>query len=251
MAELMLHVDLKDKPKHLKYEDGDIFHAKNDRHILCDHTQRICNIKRVDFKSNGLRDVESLPFQMALITSLYRFDRVSQAEVKRTNLITLEEEIFGEKAIDVQLHINIVTQHDLHKVFGEVGSEIWFGGKTSFSVDNLNRLWNEIESRTDRKKINYKESRPNSAMLKKYLLLETEDFTDSRSDELLQPLIDETLTTDDTNRVIKARKYNVKYKDLSELKQKDLNNVLNSTKKVDVRKRKKFKENLIVELKVI
>jgi hypothetical protein len=251
MAELMLFVELKDRPKHRKFDDGDIFEAKNNRKILCDHTQRICNIKRVGFKSNGLRDVESLPFQMALLTSQYRFDRVSQYEVLRTDLFTNEQQKFGLPEIDVPLYLKRRLNHDRHKIYGETGSEIWFGGKTDSSQTKLNQVWNEIEERTERRRNQYQESRPNPSMLKKYMFVETEDFDDERAGILVSPLVNPELELDDPEYQIKERKHNVRYKDLSIVKGKDLQDIRDIRKPTDFRKKKRFKEIDICEEKVM
>lgn len=149
MAELVLKVG-----DSQFYKDGDILSAFNDRMISAVYVQHICHIKHAGLTKDGLRPIASLSKVYFDNVSKYRFERISEKEVRRINLITLEEEIFSDRPnakgeqIDVSLFIQRRLKHARHAIFGQPGKEIWYGGGKNHSTPKLDATWNEIEAKT-------------------------------------------------------------------------------------------------------
>lgn len=156
MAEIVLKV--KDSPT---YKDGDILCAFSDRRISDVHVQHICHPKNHDFNSDGLRDRNTLLEIHLQNVMEFRFERVSKTEMKRYNLRTGEVDLFSDKPdvngerIDVPFYLKRRKGNARHKIFGSLGSEIWYGGNARPTEESLDKVWVDIEDRTDDKKSNY------------------------------------------------------------------------------------------------
>ncbi len=195
MAEVVTKVG--DSIHPLGYKDGDILCAFTDRHISCVHAQNICNSRHIGFKLNGLREIDSLTFKMFSEFCQYKFERISNKEVRRVNLFTGQREIFSDQTdeyIDVDLFIQRRLKHSTHLIFGEVGNEMWFGGRSNFSQRRTNNLWQNISNRTGLIQayhnlwpLGYQDIRDH------FSLRINRDLTDLEAQELVEPEFEDRL----------------------------------------------------------
>jgi len=154
MAEILLYVTDDARPDDA-YQDGDIVCAFNDRRIRHVHAQMICDPRKEDFNSDGLRPLGGLGQHWFESTCEYRFERVNRHEVRRINLWTQETEVLGRtpnasgEAIDVTQYLARRLQNPKHQIFGAAGAEIWYGGGTA-ALDStaVNAVWDRIETDT-------------------------------------------------------------------------------------------------------
>ena len=109
----------------LQYQDGDIVEAYSQSQIELSHAYRLCHNKTVDLDSvSGLRPVNSLPYLFAEVASKYKFERISQTEVRRTNYVTGELDTIGPtpnangERINVSLYISRRTSRSSHGIYG-------------------------------------------------------------------------------------------------------------------------------------
>jgi len=147
MAELIIKVG-----EGGSYEDGDILCALNDKNVQGTHAQHICHYQYSGFNSDGLRlDGKSLAFLDCVYQ--YRFERVNETQVKRTETDhlgnVLSEETFGKPDIDVDQFVARRLKHAKHRIFGSKGAEIWHGGHSDLSQDAINTSWDIIQNSCD------------------------------------------------------------------------------------------------------
>ena len=76
-----------------EYQDGDVVCAFNERRILCCHAEMICHVQKVELNSEGLNPEDCLTRWMLEQFSQFKFERVSDTEVKRTNTLTGSSDI--------------------------------------------------------------------------------------------------------------------------------------------------------------
>lgn len=210
MAELMLKI--KRVGEVSSFEDGDVIVAVNDRRIKDVHAQHIC--KPAGFNSDGLRADNSLAHKYLLEVRQYYFERVSNTEVRRTNLWTLEQEILGltpnerGEHMDVALYLEKRIGHPKHLIFGTVGSESWFGGRTRATHEKLDKIWTHIESKTALKKNKHTLWPYSDHEMKQFLAVSVDDMDDDTEADLMSVEFNEDAT------VQKKRKHRVNWKDL-------------------------------------
>tara|TARA_R110000824_G_scaffold288815_1_gene477272 strand:+ start:1051 stop:1956 length:906 start_codon:yes stop_codon:yes gene_type:complete len=156
--ELIVKVGNPDGPQ-TSYRDGDIIQTFSPDRILLSNAENICNVNNFPINSvTGLRENDSLFMKFLELKNTYKFERVNSNDVKRTNMITGEEEILNTTPNDEGEYINAYQfisrrlKSARHCIFGSSGSEIWYG-KTRSSVD-LDALWNDIETHTSQLKQN-------------------------------------------------------------------------------------------------
>ena len=156
-----LIVKINSNPGELSYQDGDIVQAiTNERISLC-HAQMICNVSNFPLDPvTGLRPNDSLLMKFMEKTNVYKFERVNSNNVVRTNLISGEESILNTvpnadgEYINAYEFISRRLKKKKHKIFGSSGNEIWYG--TSTSDIDIDSIWNDIETHTDKLKENHK-----------------------------------------------------------------------------------------------
>lgn len=135
-------------------QDGDVLFAPNDIRIKFVHADGICNVRHFGFNANGLRDANTLPDHMKKNTCEFKFQRVSNKEIKRITLADMSEEILSDvpnakgEAIDVPLFIQRRLNHARHAIFGTPGAEYWYGGKTTITDATVDPVWTEITAQT-------------------------------------------------------------------------------------------------------
>ncbi len=195
------------------YQDGDIVCAFNDRRIKCCHAEMICHPRKEGFNSHGLRIPKGLAQLFYDNTHQYKFERLNKVEMKRINLITGEEEIFGAtpntngEYIDVPLFISKRISNKNHVIFGQEGREYWYGGKKDFSTKNIGKVWINIEDRTVFKESDHKRWPFSHREKKAFLIIDTDDFGDVVSDLLVS-------REDKNGKMIRKRKNMVDWKNL-------------------------------------
>jgi hypothetical protein len=129
------------------YADGDIIAAFNRRCIRSVYAQAICHVKHEG--PTGRRSLTSLARDFREATHQYRFERIDADRVKRIEIATGLEEVFGRESIDVELFVRRRLRHSRHSIFGSPGSEIWYGGRQDYNHDSLDAVWSKIAEKTD------------------------------------------------------------------------------------------------------
>lgn len=151
MAELVLKVG--DYPDAKGYQDGDIICAFNQRRIRCTHAQYICHIRDTAFNGDGL-NVDGIARKYQEFTYQYKFERVSEKEIKRIELSSMKEEVFSNipnvkgEHIYVAEYIRRRLLHSIHRIFGTKDNEFWYGGNTDVSNTIMDNVWTMIEADT-------------------------------------------------------------------------------------------------------
>ena len=148
-------------PDQKYYQYGDIVAAMSAVQIEYCHAEMACHVDKAGFNGVGLRDVDSLLYRYMEKTSKYKFIRLNSNEVKRINLLTVEEDIISTtpnadgEAINVAQFLRRRLVNKRHKIFGgRQGQEIWYGGNAPRDRDHSDVLWNEIEAHSDNLKAN-------------------------------------------------------------------------------------------------
>lgn len=196
MAELLICVTSAARPA-VKYRDGDVLLALNDRRILAVHAQGLARTYGRGFKSNGLRP-DGLPRSIRERVATWRYERVSEHEVLRTHLPTGVQDVLGPTPNDhgevtrPALKLAKKLQSDKHAVFGETGREVWYGGPYRWDAVQTASAWDAIESRSALRR-----GHPRFASLAwadkelcKHLALRVPDMDDELARRLTAPEID-------------------------------------------------------------
>ena len=146
-------VKINDAPSEGSYKDGDIVQAFTLDEIYYHHAQNKCNVKNFGLTTDGTRSPDPLLVKFLEKTKTYKFERLNSNEVRRTNLLTNEQDILstvpnanGEK-IDVYQYVTRRLKKKHHLMFRDNGLEYWYT-KERNNID-VNALWNDIETHTD------------------------------------------------------------------------------------------------------
>jgi len=145
-------VKINDGPSEKSYKDGDIVQAFTLDEIYYHHAQNKCNVKNFGLTTDGMRSPEPLLIKFLEKTKTYKFERLNSNEVRRTNLLTDEQDILsttrnanGEK-INVYQYVTRRLKNKNHLIFIDNGLEYWYGkGRSDIDV---NAVWNDIETHT-------------------------------------------------------------------------------------------------------
>jgi hypothetical protein len=244
MAEVLLKVGDVGISKGTEYKDGDVVTAFNDRRISQVHVNRICHVNKFGFNIDGLRPVNTLAQYMLEKTRQYKFVRVSKKAVKRINLLKLNEDIITDvpNASGEYMHVDLFLQYKRatinHKVFGNTGKEIWYGGNTIYTEANLNTVWTEIESKTSETKANNNRWPVTNLEKKHFLALTVDDGDDTTFTELMSPI------TNSSNDILIKRLHYIDWQNL------DLGisvqDVQDETKEVDNRAIRSYVRSVVV-----
>ena len=137
------------------YQDGDVVDAMSLDRIYLAHAEMICNPNNFGFNTNGTRDLNTLLEKFEQSTKTYKFERLNSNDVRRTNLLTSEEDILNTipnadgEAINVYKYISRRLKSPRHKIFGPSGSEVWYGKMRNDASAFIPVAWNHIETETD------------------------------------------------------------------------------------------------------
>lgn len=252
MAELILQTS--DNGPDPAWRNNDIIHGMNDLRIHDVHAQHICHKNLIGFNGDGLRPANSLTEMYLSKVKQYKFERISVKEIKRIVLATLSEEILSEKpnakghAIDVGLYIQRRLLHDKHMIFGTLGAEVWYGGRTRATTAVIGDVWTEIEAKTPNLKADFGEFPWGLNDQKDHLVITVDDFDDAERNELESSIYDDKV---DPPVLLKRRKNSVDWESLPGLTAKIIDDVKTDGLKVDIRDDFSFTRSQIVEAKAL
>jgi len=140
--ELILKID--DVAGDNTYKDGDIVQAFSNERILLCHAQIKCHVSNFPLDTvTGLRPNDGLLMKFMEKTNKFKFVRVNDSQVKKINLVTLEEEVLEHNP---HTFLKDRFTDSNHLIFGESGSEIWY---STNRAPNIDAIWNDIETHTD------------------------------------------------------------------------------------------------------
>ena len=153
---------------------------------------------------NGFRDKNSLHFLLCKMTKQFQMMRISNDEVERTRFFTSDSTgvtrlVFidtltntaNEKneRIDVSVFLARRLKSSRHNIFGEVGKEVWFGGRTDNSFSVLSAFWDsvlvEVPSSMSKRDAMTREYPVH--FLKKYRVFRMMDIPDTTANRLVLP----------------------------------------------------------------
>ena len=239
-----------------EYQDGDVVCAFNERRILCCHAEMICHVQKVELNSEGLNPEDCLTRWMLEQFSQFKFERVSDTEVKRTNTLTGSSDIIdstpnndGEYMLVDQFLANKRKRND-HNIFGRDGAEVWFGGKIDTTIENVNLLWDKIESESDNIRADHKRWPLTSLEKMRFFGVNTNhgdhdgDCDDEECEEHVRSSVDEH-----DGSLLKKRAYYVHYTDLSLPSSVSVEDIRNPEKLLDIREEITFAMEAICSCK--
>ena len=213
------------------YQDGDVVEAMSLDRIYLAHAEMICHPDNFGFNANGTRDLGTLLQKFQEATHIYKFERLNSNDVKRTNLLTSEEDTINTipnangETIDVYQYISRRLKNSNHKIFGLSGSEVWYGkARTDFEV-LLPVAWNHIETESDNLQDNHN-NWPFTDLEKRHFICINTSGRNYDGDSFTRvELSGDTVTTrsmpvledseDDEQTMLAKRKWFVPYWDLS------------------------------------
>ena len=145
-------VKINDGPSETSCKDGDIVQAFTLDEIYLHHAQNKCNVRNFALTTDGMRSPHPLLLKFLEKTKTYKFERLNSNEVRRTNLLTGEQDILSTipnadgKKIDVYQYVTKKIKNKNHSIFRENGLEYWYA-KERNNID-INAVWNDIETHT-------------------------------------------------------------------------------------------------------
>tara|TARA_A100001201_G_C4086103_1_gene200541 strand:- start:103 stop:993 length:891 start_codon:yes stop_codon:yes gene_type:complete len=168
-------VKINDGPSATSYKDGDIVQAFTQDEIYYHHAQNKCNIKNFGFTTDGMRSPEPLLIKYLEKTKTFKFERLNSNEVRRTNLLTNQEDILtttpneNGEYIDVYQYVTRRLKNKNHLIFRENGLEYWYA-KERANID-VNALWNDIETHTSSLQSQHTKFSLSSSEKRKFLVM--------------------------------------------------------------------------------
>ena len=156
-----LIVKIKSNGANPRYQDGDVVDAMSLNRIYLAHAEMICHPNNFGFNTNGTRDSNTLLEKFQEATHTYKFERLNSNDVKRTNLLTGEEDILNTvpnadgEAINVYQYIARRLTSPRHKIFGPTGGEVWYGKMRNDAEVFIPVAWNHIETESDNLQSNH------------------------------------------------------------------------------------------------
>ena len=143
------------------YQDGDVIDAMSLDRIHLVHAEMICHPKNFGFNTFGKRDRNTLLEKFQQATHVYKFERVNSNDVKRTNLLTNEEDILNTtpnangESINAYQYLIRRLKNPNHKIFGTGGREVWYGKMRNDAEVFIPVAWNHIETESDNLQSNH------------------------------------------------------------------------------------------------
>lgn len=214
------------------YESGDIILALNHRAILCRHAEEICyereeKNKRLILNNEGFVASDSKLKDFFETLYEYKYERVGRREFIITRLSdgatslvlpgdgTLFNNPFSGNTESIllveflQRRLNTLREPNSAglPIFGEDGNEFWFGGDIDTSTEKIERVWDAIESKSDKLRSDHSHWPSCPEDHRGNLFIAVEDIPDKAAVRLELPLYD---YTDKENPVIfKKREHKV------------------------------------------
>ena len=146
-------VKANDGPSPTSYKDGDIVQAFTLDEIYYHHAQNKCNVINFSFTTDGARTADPLLIKFLERTKTYKFERLNSNDVRRTNLITNQQDILSKtpnqdgERINVYKYISRRLKSKNHAIFKTNGLEYWYT-KERNDID-IDAVWNDIETHTN------------------------------------------------------------------------------------------------------
>jgi hypothetical protein len=168
-------------------DDGDILDAFSSRRIKAVHAQHACNAV-VETDGSGLRIRGTLAELILQETRQYKFIR-SGSVITRVNRLTSESEDVSDQ-IKIALFLERRLSNPNHRIFGTPGNEVWYGGRTAYDAVTLDRVWAEIEKRTELREADHRLWPFGRQDLKEHLIIPVDDFDDTTAEEAKTALMD-------------------------------------------------------------
>ena len=210
------------------FDDGDVLQAFNKRMIQWVHAQHVFWPRVNGRRVGGLQAVGYPLLEQSLaLCSQYKWERVSESEVCRTNLRTGSVVTYGSKPVpdpddpeqEIFLHVreHFRHKHDSGKtpLFGQMNREIEYGGSIASDSGTVGKVWDAIEAATDLKRTAFNRWPAGTNDLKEFLFVCVDDFDDDEARELESPLTEPAPITDDDGtgeRVVRERKHGVDWR---------------------------------------
>lgn len=177
------------------FQNGDIMAVMTSRRILDVHASHVVHPRNMPRTEHGTVAPNSLLEYYLEATKEYKFERISDKEVRRTNLWTSAVDTFSDvpnasgERIDVPLYIErrLALKPNQNLIFGNAGSEYWYGGNDRKTDAIMDDIWDEIERVSSNERsfdfpFTEKEKQ-------KYLLVKVNDLTDAEAGEMVAPLL--------------------------------------------------------------
>ena len=233
--ELLIKINSADGDK--SYKDGDIVQAFSNERILLANAQAICSVDNFNLDSvSGLRYNDTLLMKYMEPCSLYKVERISTNSARRTNLLTLEQDVISNspntdgESIWIEDYLARRLKTNRHKIFGATGSEIWYSGSRPVDLDVI---WNHIESESDNLKQNNKYWKFTSLEKRHFYTMNCRGNAGGIIQELSGGTVterhEEVITGDEV--IVARRKWQVPYWDLGV----NVDDIRNQDKEVDGR----------------
>ena len=247
MAEFILATDTRGG-----YGDGAVMHANNDVFLLWRHTEIITDHRKIG--GDFFKPTSSMAFKRLSAVSKWKFERVSQTEIRRIFLADMTEEILSGTpnaeghTIDVPLYVALRKAAGKRAMFGPEESVVWFEGQREITLLMLSTLWTEtITPETGLLEADHKQRNHPPHFLKRHFVIAVTDFDNTRRGILESSDWDET--DPDNPVLISKRKYKVDWRNLSGVTAGTIADVEDPKIKVEPKKDVTYVETDIVEAK--
>lgn len=141
-------------------QDGDVVCAMSREQTQRVTARNICDHHKVEFLTSGFRSSDPLVIGYLEQICKYRMSRDGD-RAQRTNLQTGAVDWIGSTPNEQGEHIYVAEfiqrrlRHVGHRIFGETGSEIWYGGGRKQPDIDWDAIWNNIETHSDHKRDDY------------------------------------------------------------------------------------------------
>jgi hypothetical protein len=190
------------------YEEGDVIVAMNSKSTLFVQAEQLTHPKKMQRKSNGNIESGSLLEDFYESVREYKFERISDTEVRRTRRFISDASTepvtyTPVNMVDVLsdtpnlkgefIHVQKFIERNRQIVFGNSGSEYWYGGETMITDTKMGEVWDEIESKTSQVR-NYNFSFSEQEK-KSFAVLKVDDMTNAEIGELTSPEIVDGVVT--------------------------------------------------------
>lgn len=221
-------VKIGDSPTANHYEDGDIIDVFNRRRIRLAHADMICHPRIAGKKVGGLLNgTQPLLEKYYQRQAQYKWERVSRTEIKRTNLGTLSEVVYGSQPIDdpdrpghrIHCHVEEVFAFRLKSaklpIFGEKNREIEYGGNLKRDAVTVELIWDDIEHDTPLRRVDHDIWPAGVVDLRVHLFVSVDEFDDTKAEDLKSPLTRVVPVTDENPEgieIVKKRKHYVDWR---------------------------------------
>lgn len=223
------------------YEDGDVVQVFTDHHIQALHAEVITNPWKAPMDENKLRPNDSTSRFWCEKVYEYRFERVSTNQVIRFNQWTGTSDLLSDVAnrngeyIFVELYIQR-RKNEGYPLFGEPGREVWFGGNRSITPEVLDTIWEEIEAKTEYKRVDHTLFPHTDLEKKHFLILPIENLSEADAEAIDSPLF-EMLEPGDTKtpKVLMKSRYKINYRALLANNPEIIDMILDQDTPVDLR----------------